>query len=94
MSYCADSNLFITAWHIHYPMVDLFQPLWEELASRKQQLNLIKPVFDEIDPISSDDKRKLTAIELKNKYPLRFWVENAGFSASLLTQQMRLWLWS
>ncbi|MDA3821982.1 MAG: DUF4411 family protein [Bacteroidales bacterium] len=49
-----DTNSFITAWHILYPP-SVLSSLWDQLAEKKPQLAIIKPIFDEIEkPISSE----------------------------------------
>lgn len=55
--FCVDANIFITAWNSDYPK-RTFPSLWDELAKHKSQIILIKPIYDEIDPISSSDKHK------------------------------------
>ena len=73
--FCVDANIFITAWHSSYP-IKIFRSLWPKLAESKGEIVIIKPIFDEIDPISSADN-KLTLVKKKEKYPLRMWlVEN------------------
>lgn len=67
--YCADANIFITGWYISYPP-RIFYPLWEQIAQHQADIVLIKPVFDEIEPIPSSDRR-LAIDTIKEKYPLR-----------------------
>jgi len=50
--FCLDANIFITAWGIQYPK-DIFPGLWEQLASAKEQIEIIKPVYDEIKPLEA-----------------------------------------
>lgn len=56
--FCVDANIFITAWHISYP-IRIFRSLWPKLAESKGEIVIIKPIFDEIDPISSADNNLL-----------------------------------
>ena len=80
--YCVDANIFIATWHVSYPM-NIFPTLWEEIAKKKDEIILIKPIFDEIEPISSID-RKLN-IEMKRmKYPVRTWLTENGFTETLI----------
>lgn len=72
--YCLDANIFITAWNVYYPP-HIFSTLWEQLAQNQNDIVLIKPIFDEIDPISAADQ-KLTEDKKKEKYPLRVWMDN------------------
>lgn len=75
MIYCLDSNVFITAWNDNYPQ-NVFPTLYTEMERQLPgKIILIKPIFDEIDPVSSEDKKK-SAEFLKKNYPLRFWLEN------------------
>ncbi len=76
--YCVDANIFITAWYIHYPP-RIFSPLWKQIAECRDDIVLIKPVFDEIEPISSSDF-KLYRDKKREKYPLRIWLEEGNFS--------------
>jgi hypothetical protein len=74
--YCVDANVFLTAWYITYPP-RIFAPLWELLAANADELLLIKPVLDEIEPISPSDRR-LDSASRSAKYPLRTWIESTG----------------
>ena len=57
MSYCIDANVFITAWYVTYPK-KTFPTLYRELESKlSSQIILIKPIFDEIEPIPGGDKK-------------------------------------
>lgn len=47
--YCLDANIIITAWDVTYP-IRTFPTLWKCLAKYCDQLILIKPIYDEIDP--------------------------------------------
>ena len=84
--YCLDANIFITAWNSSYPMT-VFPSLWEQLAQCRNNLVLIEPVFDEIDPISSADK-KLPKNKKREKYPLRVWMIDNHFDAKLITDEI------
>lgn len=75
--YFVDANVFLTAWYYLYPP-EILSTLWEKIASQKNQIILIKPVYDEIEPISSSDKR-LSPSELQSKYPLRVWLDSIDF---------------
>jgi hypothetical protein len=78
--YSVDANIFITAWNVHYPP-HVFISLWEQIAQFQQNIFLIKPIFDEIDPISSADK-KLSKEKKHEKYPLKMWMADNGFVAT------------
>ena len=57
MSYCIDANVFITASHRDYPQ-HIFPKLYRELKSKlSDQIIIIKPIFDEIEPITGGDKK-------------------------------------
>lgn len=75
--YCVDANIFITAWSVSYPP-RIFNPLWNQIAQHQANIVLIKPVFDEIEPIPPSD-RKLAKDKIKEKYPLRVWLEENQF---------------
>ncbi len=59
--------------------MQIFHPLWDQIAQHRADIVLIKPVFDEIEPISSSD-RKLAIDKKKEKYPLRVWLEESRFA--------------
>lgn len=77
-NYCVDANVFITAWHVNYPL-NVFPSLWEELARKRDKIILIKPIFDEIEPVPSSDA-KLDIAKKRNKYPVRMWLEENSFT--------------
>ena len=81
MKYCLDANIFITAWEENHPF-DIFPGLWPQLAESKDKVVLIKPIFDEIELCNSNDRKKLTPAEPKEKYPLRNWLEENQFEAT------------
>ena len=88
MSYCIDANVFITAWHRDYPQ-HIFPKLYRELKSKlSDQIIIIKPIFDEIEPITGGDKKlnlldKETLNEHEKKeqrallenHPVRIWLK-------------------
>lgn len=55
--YCLDANIFITAWNESYPP-STFPSLWQALSDEKENFILIAPIFEEITPVSNEDKRK------------------------------------
>jgi hypothetical protein len=75
--FCLDANVFITAWKVRYPP-HIFKPLWDQICAKSERIEIIKPIYDEIDRIRQVDK-KLPRPELQEKYPLRFWLEGHGF---------------
>lgn len=84
--YCVDANIFITAWYAGYP-VQIFPSLWQQIAEAKEEIIIIKPIFDEIEPISSSEK-KLSMQEKRNKYPLRVWLNENQFSEVPLNEDV------
>jgi len=84
--YCLDANIFIAAWNSGYP-IRVFFSLWEQLAQCRNDLVLIKPVFDEIDPISSADKA-LSKAKKREKYSLRVWMIDNHFDAEPITDEI------
>ena len=88
MSYCIDTNVFITAWHRDYPK-HIFPKLYHELKSKlSDQIIIIKPIFDEIEPVTGGDTKlnlldKETPNEHKKKeqrallenHPVRIWLK-------------------
>ena len=88
MSYCIDTNVFITAWHRDYPK-HIFPKLYRELKNKLlEQIIIIKPIFDEIEPITGGDKKlnlfdKRTPNEHEKKeqqallrsHPVRIWLK-------------------
>ncbi len=59
MKYCLDANALISPWYIDYPK-NIFPSLWEKLAEFKSKLILIKPIYDEIEPVTSTDQKELS----------------------------------
>lgn len=92
INYCVDANVFITAWYAHghdgYPP-DIFASLWEQLADKKDEIILIKPIFDEIEPISPSDN-KLDAAKKKEKYPVRMWLIENGFTETPINDDVNM----
>ena len=72
MRYCVDANVFITAWNDDYPQ-DVFPKVYTEIKQAVNDIIIIKPIFDEIDPISPSHKKKSES-ELRELYPLRMWL--------------------
>ena len=77
--YCIDASAIITAWQEDYPK-DVFPSLWPQLAEHRTDMVLIKPIYDQIDPISQADKGK-PELEKRRKYPLRMWMVDNGFES-------------
>ena len=65
---CLDANILITARAVHYPP-SIFAPLWNKLAKCKDQLIIIEPIWDEINPAKSD---------------LLKWLEDNGFRPTII----------
>jgi len=84
--YCIDANVFITAWHLDYKE-SVLPTLWAEIAKKKDQIIIIKNIYDEIEPISSADKR-LTTTKKKEKYPLRIWLNDNGFTETIVNEDV------
>lgn len=84
--FCLDANVLLTAWHVTYPP-RIFAPLWDLIGANKDQILLIKPVFDEIEPISSSDRR-LGAQQRAEKYPLRTWIEAISFNVADIDEEV------
>jgi len=84
--YCLDANIFISAWNSGYTM-RVFSSLWKQLAQCRNDLVLIKPVFDEIDPVSSADN-KMPPTKKREKYPLRIWMIENHFEATEITDEI------
>lgn len=84
--YCIDANIFITAWNVSHPM-DVFPGLWRKLAVHRTDMVLIKPIYDQIDPLSPADKNK-TAHEKRDKYPLRTWMIDNHFTIAPIDESV------
>lgn len=78
MKYCLDANIFITSWRDRYP-IDIFPGLWANLAVQRGNIILIKPIHDEIEPISHADKKEMTDAQLDAKYPVKRWLTKNNF---------------
>ncbi len=83
-----DANIFITAWRKGYP-IRSFPSLWRQISQHRQDIILIKPIYDEIEPISSSDRDDLSSDEKENKYPLRSWLVRNGFVETPIDNQVR-----
>ncbi len=70
--YCIDANVIITAWQRSYP-ISIFPSLWQQLLEYKDDLIILSPIYDEIEPMSPNDK-KLGSEEKERKYPIRMWL--------------------
>lgn len=86
IKYCLDANILITAWHITYSII-VFPTLWEKLPYIRNHVTLIKPIYDEIEPISSSDK-KMSLDEKRIKYPVRMWLDDNNFSATEIVDEI------
>ncbi|MCI5222612.1 MAG: DUF4411 family protein [Candidatus Electrothrix sp. AR4] len=86
--FCLDANLFIAARSITYP-ADILPSLWEYLAACRNEFVLIKPIYDEIDPIAQHH-RNLSRDEKNEKYPLRMWMQENGFEATPINDEVNL----
>ena len=71
-NYCMDASAFIAAWNVSHP-IDVFPSLWSQLVNRRDDMVLIKPIFDEIDPIKDRSKT--------DKYSLRMWMISKQFKS-------------
>ena len=83
--YCVDANIFITAWYENY-RDSVLPSLWEQLALHRDDIILLKPIFDEIEPISSADM-KLSKGKKKEKYPLRMWMQEKQFAITSINNE-------
>ena len=84
--YCLDANIFISAWNSGYPIM-VFPSLWKQLAQCRNDLVVIKPVFDEIDPVSSADN-KMPLNKKREKYPLHIWMIENNLEATAITDEI------
>ena len=85
--FCLDANIFITAWHKVYP-IEIFPSLWPELSNKKQKIILIKPIFDEIEPITKQDRKSFPKEKLEERFPLRLWLEENNFKTESLDNEV------
>ena len=70
MKYCLDANTLIQPWNTLYPR-SVFPSLYMQIIAKLQQdIILIKPIFDQIDP----PKGKMTPKDLSERHPLRYWL--------------------
>ena len=86
MSYCIDANVFITVWHVTYPR-KIFPTLYREMENKLSgNLILIKPVFDEIEPVSGRKEPP----KLKQEHPVRMWLkEEMGINEMAIDDKVR-----
>lgn len=85
--YCVDANIFISTWEKDYP-ISVFPTLWQELSKHRKDIILIRPIFDEIDPISSSDQKKLSQDQKKEKHPLRMWLIENDFNPTAIDDEL------
>ena len=85
--YCMDADIFIGSWNDKYKP-SIFPTLWGELFNAKNSFSIIKPIYDEIDPISATDIKKLTPEELKEKHPLRSWLQQLQLTPKSIAQKI------
>ena len=87
MSYCIDTNVFITAWYETYRR-HIFPKLYRELKSKlSDQIIIIKPIFDEIEPVTGGDtKLNLFDKKIPNEH------EKRKQQALLESHPVRVWL--
>ncbi len=86
--YCVDANIFLTAWNVTYPK-RTFPTLWKKIAENKSNTIIIKPVFDEIEPVSSGDNTKSLSYK-KVKYPIRMWLSENKFIVTEIDSQLQI----
>lgn len=85
--YCVDANILITAWYKTYPpRMKVFQPLWNQIAQHHDDIVLLKPIFDEIEPIPSGSK--LSIKKKKDEHPLRVWLEESKFTETEISDKV------
>ena len=86
MSYCIDANVFITVWHVTYPPA-IFPTLYQEMKNTLPgKIILIKPVFDEIEPVSG----KKDVQTLKKEHPVRMWLkEDMGINEMAIDDKVK-----
>lgn len=87
--YCVDANIFITAWYESYPP-RIFSPIWNQIAQHRDDIVLIKPVFNEIEPIPSSSNRDLSIQKKREKYPLRVWLEETRFAVPDISDEVNV----
>ncbi len=80
--YCVDANVFIDAWQEYYSPKN-FPSFWKEIANIKKEIILIRPIFDEIEPIPSSDN-KLAITKKREKYPIKMWLIDNKFTTTLI----------
>lgn len=74
--FCLDADSFIETWHVQYKFsIPEFEQIWEMLVQERRYLTIIKPIFDEIEPVTSGGSPD----KIAEKYPLRTWLEDNGF---------------
>lgn len=81
--FCIDANILMTAWNDRYPM-DVFPTLWDSLSANKDEIIIVKPIFDEIGPLSSY-KAETDPQRRKERFGLREWLLENQFTETPLT---------
>ncbi len=85
LKYCFDANIFITTWYQTYPP-EIFESLWDQLKNSKDEIILIKEIFDEIEPITGNNRKIHSTEELEKKNALRTWLEDNKFDALVVEE--------
>jgi len=86
MSYCIDANVFITVWHVTYPR-KIFPTLYRAMGNKLPgNIILIKPIFDQIEPVSG----RKDAQKLQQEHPVRLWLkEDMGINETPIDDKVR-----
>ena len=77
--FCLDTNIFMTPWKDTHP-IDIFQPLWREMANMRDRMILLKPIYDEIDPSMKKDGLRMW-LKANNFIPTE--IDNAVLNKSV-----------
>ena len=72
--YCADANIFIECWNRIYPF-DIFPSLWKQIALHKDDIVLIRPIYDQFVQ-KKREKEDPLSIWIRENHFLRTPIDN------------------
>ena len=87
MNFCVDANVFIESWKSIYRH-NIFPSLWDKLVEHSENIHIIQPIWDEIDPISQSDKN-LPDEKRHEKYPLRAYLTQSSLSSREINEDVQ-----
>ncbi len=85
--YCMDANSFITGWKTHY-LPSVFPTLWDKIAMERDKLIIIKPIYDEIEPLNSNEAQE--SLPELAKTHVKAWLMHNNFQPVPINDSVEL----